>query len=82
MENYIHKANLALFKKRLGERHTDAQHDTLLKLLADEEAKDPPPKKRDSEALTETHRTQPPNSIGEVLHALCYEHKTDMPGGF
>jgi hypothetical protein len=30
MENYIHKENLALFKKRLGEPHTEAQHDTLL----------------------------------------------------
>jgi hypothetical protein len=45
MENYVHKANLALFKKRLGEPHTEAQHDALVKLMADEEAKDPPPKR-------------------------------------
>ena len=34
----------ALFKKRLAEPHSDAERDVLLKLLADEEAKEPPPK--------------------------------------
>jgi hypothetical protein len=44
MEKYIHRENLALFKKRLAESHTDAEREVLLKLLADEEAKEPPPK--------------------------------------
>jgi hypothetical protein len=44
MEKYIHGENLALFKKRLAEPHTDAEREILLKLLADEEAKEPPPK--------------------------------------
>jgi hypothetical protein len=46
MENYIHKENVALFKKRLTEPHTEAQYDTLVQLLADEEAKEPPPDKK------------------------------------
>ena len=45
METYIHNENLALFKKRLAEPHSEAQHATLVKLLADEKAKDRPPKK-------------------------------------
>ena len=44
MEKFIHRENLTLFKKRLAEAHTDAQGEVLLKLLADEEAKEPPPK--------------------------------------
>ena len=44
MEKFIHQENLALFKKRLAEPHTDAEREVLLKLLADEQAKEPPPK--------------------------------------
>ena len=44
MEKYIHRENLTLFKKRLAESHSDAEWEVLLKLLADEEAKEPPPK--------------------------------------
>jgi hypothetical protein len=44
MEKYIHRENLTLFKKRLAEAHTDAERVVLLKLLAEEEAKEPPPK--------------------------------------
>jgi hypothetical protein len=44
MEKYIHRENLALFKKRLAESHSDAERQMLLKLLADEKAKEPPPK--------------------------------------
>jgi hypothetical protein len=44
MEKYIHRENLTLFKKRLAEPHSDAERQVLLKLLADEEAKEPPPK--------------------------------------
>jgi hypothetical protein len=43
MENYIHRENLALFKKRLEEAHTDAERKVLLMLLAEEEANEPPP---------------------------------------
>jgi hypothetical protein len=44
MEEFIRQQNLALFKKRLAELHTDAEQEILIKLLADEEAKGPPPK--------------------------------------
>ena len=45
MEEFIHQENLALFKKRLAEPHADAEREILLKLLADEKAKEPLPKK-------------------------------------
>jgi hypothetical protein len=44
MEKFIHQQNLDLFKKRLAEPHTDAEREVLMKLLADEQAKEPPPK--------------------------------------
>jgi hypothetical protein len=44
MEGYIHRQNLTLFKKRLAESQTEVEREILLKLLADEEAKEPPPK--------------------------------------
>jgi hypothetical protein len=44
MEKFIHRENLALFKKRLAEPHSDAEREVLLKLMADEEAKEPRPK--------------------------------------
>ena len=40
MEKYIHRENLALFRQRLAEPHDDAEREVLLKLLAEEEAKD------------------------------------------
>lgn len=42
MEEFIHRENLALFRKRLAEPHGDAEHQVLLKLLAEEEARDLP----------------------------------------
>jgi hypothetical protein len=45
MEKYIHRANLTLFKKRLAEVRDPDQHEILLKLLAEEQAKDPSPKR-------------------------------------
>ena len=42
MEKYIHRENLTLFKKRLAEARTDAERDVIVKLLADEEAKESP----------------------------------------
>jgi hypothetical protein len=41
MDEFIHRENLTLFKKRLEEVRTDAEREVLLKLLADEEAKEP-----------------------------------------
>ncbi len=42
IEKFIHQENLALFRKRLAEPHSDAEHKVLLKLLAEEEARDLP----------------------------------------
>jgi hypothetical protein len=39
MDQYIHRENLTLFKKRLAEAHTDAEREVILRLLADEETK-------------------------------------------
>ena len=44
MEKYIRSQNLTLFKKRLAEPHSDAEREVLLKLLAEEKAKELPPK--------------------------------------
>lgn len=46
VERFIHMENLALFKKRLAEPHSDAERKVLLKLLADEAAKEPLPENR------------------------------------
>jgi hypothetical protein len=41
VEKFIHNQNLALFKKKLSDPDlTDAEREVLLKLLADEEAKE------------------------------------------
>jgi hypothetical protein len=42
MERFIRRQNLALFKKRLAEPCDDAQRRVLLKLLAEEEARELP----------------------------------------
>ncbi|MDP1584975.1 MAG: hypothetical protein Q8M18_16265 [Bradyrhizobium sp.] len=39
MENFIHRENLALFRKRLAEPYDDAERKPLFKLPAEEEAK-------------------------------------------
>jgi hypothetical protein len=44
MEKFIHRQNLALFKKRLAEPHTDAEREMLMKLQTEEQAKEPQPK--------------------------------------
>ena len=46
MEQYIHRENIALFKRRLLETSNIAARKILLKLLADEEAKGDPLKSR------------------------------------
>jgi hypothetical protein len=42
MDKFIHRENLALFRKRLAEAPDDATREILLKLLAEEEARGPP----------------------------------------
>jgi hypothetical protein len=46
VEKFIHRENVALYKKCLGEPHSEAERKVLVKLLADEVAKDAhlPPK--------------------------------------
>ena len=44
MEKFIRRENLAIYKKRLAEPHTDAERNVLLRLLMEEEARDLPPK--------------------------------------
>jgi hypothetical protein len=39
MEEYIHRENMALFRRRLSETHEESQRQVLLKLLAEEGAK-------------------------------------------
>jgi len=40
MEKYIHQENLSLLRKRLAETNDAATHKVLLKLLAEEEARE------------------------------------------
>ena len=40
MEKYIHQENLVLFKKRLAEARSESEREVLLKLLAEEEARE------------------------------------------
>ena len=44
MEKFVHQEKLTLLKKRLAEPHTNAEREVLLRLLAEEQAKEPPPK--------------------------------------
>ena len=39
MEDYVHRENIALFKRRLAEPRTDKERVVLLQLLAEEETK-------------------------------------------
>ena len=39
MDNYIHRENLALLRKRLAETQDEATRNVLLRLLAEEQAK-------------------------------------------
>ena len=51
MEEFIHRENLALFKKRLAEPCDDTQRQLLLKLLAEEEAREFPSKEAKAAAV-------------------------------
>jgi len=46
MDWFIHRENLALYKKRLAEAKDDVTREILVKLLAEEMANEPPPKAR------------------------------------
>jgi hypothetical protein len=41
MEEYIHRENLALLKRRLAESRSESDRKVISKLLAEEEAKEP-----------------------------------------
>lgn len=43
MDKFIHRENLALYRRRLAETTDARARQVLLKLLAEEEAKDGPP---------------------------------------
>ena len=46
MDRYIHRENLTLFRKRLADsKTTEAEREVILKLLAEEEAREFSPKK-------------------------------------
>jgi len=47
MKKFVHRQNLALFRQRLAETQDEAERQVLLKLLAEEQAKDRPEKKPD-----------------------------------
>ena len=44
MDKFIHRENLALFKKRLSEPHPEAEREVIKRLLAEEQANEPPSK--------------------------------------
>lgn len=44
MEEFLHRENLIIFRRQLAGARNDAQRQVLLKLLAEEEAKDMLPK--------------------------------------
>ena len=46
MERYIHNQNLALLRKRLAEAQDENQRAVIVKLLAEEEAKELPLRKQ------------------------------------
>jgi hypothetical protein len=42
MEDFVHRENLIIFKRRLAESNSESQRQLLLKLLANEEARGRP----------------------------------------
>ena len=46
MDKYIHRENLALLRKRLAEAQDESTRKIILKLLAEEETRDPVPPKQ------------------------------------
>ena len=44
MEDFLHRENMIIFRRQLTEAKSDAQRQLLLKLLAEEEARDLLPK--------------------------------------
>jgi DNA repair exonuclease SbcCD ATPase subunit len=48
MDEYIHQQNLILFKKQIAEVKDEVKRNMLMKLLAEEQAKEPLPKRGSS----------------------------------
>jgi hypothetical protein len=44
MEDFLHRENMIIFRRQLTEAKSDAQRQLLLKLLAEEEAREQRPK--------------------------------------
>ena len=61
MEKFINRENIKIFKRRLKTPADEAQRQTLLKLLAEEQAK--------SQQLSEGKATEPLNKKG---HTVCW----------
>jgi hypothetical protein len=47
MDMFLHQENLAIFKKRLEQPHTAKQHEILLRLQAEEQARELRPHSRE-----------------------------------
>ncbi len=60
MDEFIHVQSLALYRRRLAESCDEAQRQMLLKLLAEEEAKQLPPRKKIVTVLVIPNRTRLP----------------------
>jgi len=78
MEKYVHRENLALFKKRLADAHGDAEREVLSKLLADEEAKEPPPKNRCAGTSEQTKQIRE----GTMATQIIMDHNGDTRHNF
>jgi hypothetical protein len=50
MQNFVHQKNLEHYRRLLTEASDEAERRQILKLLAEEEAKEPPPLKAKDEA--------------------------------
>jgi len=46
MQSFIHRKNLEIFRKRLAEAQDESERSQFRKLLAEEEAKEPPVPRR------------------------------------
>ena len=51
MERFVHRQNLEHFRKQLAEAKDEPTRQMLLRLLADEEAKEAPPPKANGAAI-------------------------------
>jgi hypothetical protein len=58
MRSFIHRKNLENYRRQLAESKDEAQLAQLRRLLAEEEAKDAPPRKRDDDHPALRSRTE------------------------